>query len=176
MTRSNKSLFQVCISLFAVLLTLTISADHHLDVEYAEQQPLATKSLLLDITRFGDRFIAVGERGHIVISDDGKNWKQADHVPTRSTLTTVFATKNRLWAGGHDAVILTSGDGGVTWTLLLFDPDRQQAVMDIYFSDDQHGVAMGSYGLYLRTGDGGKSWEDVTVDEEFDYHLNHLLV
>jgi photosystem II stability/assembly factor-like uncharacterized protein len=176
MTRSIKLFTQIAFSLLAVLITLSISADHHMDVEYAEQQLLATESMLLDITRFGDRFIAVGERGHIVISDDAETWKQADHVPTRSTLTTVFGTQNRLWAGGHDAVILTSGDGGNTWTQLFFDPDRQQAVMDIFFSDDQHGLAIGSYGLYLRTSDGGQTWEEYVIDEESDYHLNHLLV
>jgi photosystem II stability/assembly factor-like uncharacterized protein len=60
--------------------------------------------------------------------------------------------------------------------LLSFDTERQQAVMDIYFSDDDHGVAIGSYGLYLLTSDGGNTWEEVAVDEESDYHLNHLLV
>jgi photosystem II stability/assembly factor-like uncharacterized protein len=146
-----------------------------MDVEYAEQMPLATKSMLLDITRAGNILVAVGERGHIIISTDGETWIQAEHVPTRSTLTTVFSVGNRLWAGGHDAVILTSGDGGKTWTRLFFDPDRQQAVMDIFFTDENNGVAIGSYGLYLRTRDGGQSWEENIIDEESDYHLNNIL-
>jgi len=165
--------------LFAILLagylSLSVIADHHIDVEYAEQMPLATESMLLDITRAGNTFVAVGERGHIVISTDGKNWTQAEHVPTRSTLTTVFATANRIWAGGHDAVILTSRDSGKTWTQVFYDPDLNQAVMDIYFSDEQNGVAIGSYGLYLSTSDGGKSWDEARVDEEIDFHLNSLL-
>ena len=150
-------------------------ADDHMDIEYAEQMPLATKSMLLDITRSGDNFVAVGERGHVVTSTDGKSWSQAEHVPTRSTLTTVFNDGNRLWAGGHDAVIVTSGDDGRTWTQLYFDPERNQAIMDIYFSDEAHGVAIGSYGLYLYTSDGGKTWEETIIDEESDYHLNNLL-
>ena len=150
-------------------------ADDHMDIEYAEQMPLATKSMLLDITRSGDNFVAVGERGHVVTSTDGKSWSQAEHVPTRSTLTTVFSDGNRLWAGGHDAVIVTSGDDGRTWTQLYFDPERNQAIMDIYFSDEAHGVAIGSYGLYLYTSDGGKTWEETIIDEESDYHLNNLL-
>lgn len=154
----------------------TANADTDLDVEYAEHMPLATESLLLDITRAGDTLVAVGERGHIVISTDGKNWKQVDVVPTRSTLTTVFSLGNRLWAGGHDAVIITSGDGGKTWTREFFDPGRQQAVMDIVFTDENNGVAIGSYGLYLKTSDGGQSWEQALVDEESDYHLNALVL
>lgn len=150
-------------------------ADQSVDVEYAEKMDLATESMLLDITRSGDNLVAVGERGHIVYSRDGETWTQAEHVPTRSTLTTVFSIGDRLWTGGHDAVILTSGDRGKNWTRLYFDPERGQAVMDIYFADEDNGVAIGSYGLYLYTSDGGKTWDESVVDEESDYHLNSLL-
>ena len=146
-----------------------------MDVKYAEHMPLATESMLLDITRAGNTLVAVGERGHIVISTDGESWQQVEVVPTRSTLTSVFSVGNRLWAGGHDAVIITSGDGGETWTRQFFDPDRQQAVMDIYFTDENNGVAIGSYGLNLWTHDGGQTWEDATVDAENDFHLNSLV-
>jgi len=175
MTRPISLLAQVCIALVTGCFVLPAVADSHVDVEYAEKMPLATESMLLDITRAGDQFVAVGERGHIVTSSDGKNWTQAEHVPTRSTLTTVFSIGDRLWAGGHDAVIITSGDKGKNWTRLYYDPERNQAVMDIYFTDNNNGVAIGSYGLYLFTEDGGKTWDENTVDEESDYHLNSLL-
>lgn len=175
MTRIQKFLSLSIFTLFAGWWTLSLIAHDHIDVEYAEQMPLATKSMLLDITRSGPTLVAVGERGHVVTSTNGEAWIQADHVPTRSTLTTVFSTEDRLWAGGHDAVVLTSGDAGRTWTQLYFDPDRAQAIMDIYFSDKLNGVAIGSYGLYLYTSDGGKTWGEVMVDEESDYHLNNLL-
>ena len=175
MTNTNKLRSALYLGLLACCLWQTVNADHHIDVEYAEQMPLATKSMLLDITRSGNTLVAVGERGHILISTDGEDWIQAEHVPTRSTLTTVFGFGSRLWAAGHDAVILTSGDGGRTWTELFYDPDRQQAVMDIRFFDENHGVAIGSYGLYLRTKDGGHNWEEAVVDAESDYHLNQLL-
>lgn len=175
MTRPNKLVLHICIVLVAGYLALPAIADQSVDVEYAEKMQLATESMLLDITRAGDNLVAVGERGHIVFSRDGKNWTQAEHVPTRSTLTTVFSIGDRLWAGGHDAVILTSGDRGKNWTRLYFDPERAQAVMDIYFTDEHNGVAIGSYGLYLYTSDGGKTWEEAMVDEESDFHLNSLL-
>jgi len=150
-------------------------ADESMDIEYAEKMPLATESMLLDITRANDTFVAVGERGHVTLSADGNTWTQADVVPTRSTLTTVFSVGERLWAGGHDTVILTSGDEGRTWTRQFFDPERGQAVMDIYFTDKNNGIAVGSYGLYLTTSDGGKNWEEGVVDEESDYHLNGIV-
>jgi photosystem II stability/assembly factor-like uncharacterized protein len=158
-----------------VLLPRPATSDHDLDLEYAEHQPLATESMLLDITRVGNTLVAVGERGHVVTSTDGVNWVQAEIVPTRSTLTSVFSTGGRLWAGGHDAVIITSGDKGKTWTRQFYDTHRQQAVMDIFFTDEDNGIAIGSYGLYLRTGDGGHTWFEATVDEEIDYHLNSVL-
>lgn len=159
----------------AGLLAGNVNAQQDLDVEYAEHQPLVIKSMLLDITHVGNSLVAVGERGHVVLSADGETWTQAEVVPTRSTLTSVFNIGERLWAGGHDAVIISSSDGGDTWTRQFFDPDRQQAVMDLYFVDENNGVAIGSYGLYLRTTDGGQTWADATVDAESDYHLNSLL-
>jgi photosystem II stability/assembly factor-like uncharacterized protein len=167
----------VLLVLAAIPLSLadSVAADDHLDIEYAETQPLATESVLLDVVRIGNRLVAVGERGHVVVSDDGQNWIQAEHVPTRATLTTVVAMGGRLWAGGHDAVIITSGDQGVTWSRQYFDPDRQQAVMDMHFTDGRNGVAIGSYGLSLTTSNGGKTWSDNTVDAESDYHLNGMI-
>jgi len=174
MTISKRFISIVCAVLFSGWLVQFTLAHDHVVVEYAEQMPLATESMLLDITRSGDTLVAVGERGHVVTSKDGENWVQAEHVPTRSTMTTVFSVGNRLWAGGHDAVIITSADKGKTWTRLFFDPDRGQAVMDIYFTDEQNGLAVGSYGLYLETNDAGNTWTESMVDEESDYHLNSL--
>ena len=162
-------------ALFAVAPNAFANSASDLDVDYAEHLPLVTESMLLDITRAGDRFVAVGERGHVIFSEDGKNWTQAEVVPTRATLTSVVYTDGRLWAGGHDAVIITSGDGGNTWTRQFHDSERQQAVMDLYFTDARNGVAIGSYGLYLVTSDGGQTWEDVEIDPEGGYHLNSMV-
>jgi photosystem II stability/assembly factor-like uncharacterized protein len=75
------------------------------------QAPLVAKSLLLDIIHTDSKFIAVGERGHILLSSDGKQWSQAD-VPNLSTLTALDFAGNNGWAVGHDATILKSNDGG----------------------------------------------------------------
>jgi len=155
--------------------TANANGSDPLDLDYAEHLPLVNESIFLDITRHGDGYVAVGERGHVILSPDGENWTQAEVVPTRATLTTVASSDGRLWAGGHDAVIITSGDGGETWTQLFFDAERQQAVMDIYFTDRDNGVAIGSYGLYLRTTDGGETWDDIEIDPEGGYHLNAMI-
>ncbi|GAA6135325.1 YCF48-related protein [Oceaniserpentilla sp. 4NH20-0058] len=77
---------------------------------------IAHKSLLLDVTVVGDRYVAVGARGHIIFSDDeGRTWTQAN-VPTTTTLTAVyFASESTGWVVGHDAIVLKTQDGGQTW-------------------------------------------------------------
>lgn len=151
------------------------AVDTDLDVQYAEHLPLVAESLLLDIMKIpGYGYVAVGERGHVVLSKGGDAWRQAEVVPTRSTLTTVAQAEGRLWAGGHDTVIITSGDHGETWTLQYFDPERQQPIMDLYFFDEQRGLAIGAYDLYLVTEDGGKTWDDALVNEE-EWHNNAVV-
>jgi photosystem II stability/assembly factor-like uncharacterized protein len=176
MIRVRRISTTLCVFVICLISAINAWADTVMDVEYAEMQPLSADSMLLDVIRVDDRLVAVGERGHVVFSDDGKTWQQAEHVPTRSTLTSLFRVGDRLWAAGHDAVIITSGDRGATWTREHFDPDRQQAIMDIYFTDKDHGVAIGSYALVLATDDGGQTWADAAmVDEESDYHLNAMV-
>ena len=41
----------------------------------AEPMPLADRALVLDIARAGTRLIAVGERGQVLLSDDGESWR-----------------------------------------------------------------------------------------------------
>jgi photosystem II stability/assembly factor-like uncharacterized protein len=170
------SSFLSVIFLSALFAPQSTPAGQELDTPYSEHQPLAVDSLLLDVARSGERLVGVGERGHVVLSDDGLNWWQAEVVPTRSTLTTVTSIGDRLWAAGHDSVIMTSGDRGNTWTLQHFDPERRQPIMDLNMTDSMHGVAIGAYGLMLVTRDGGLNWEDTLVDDESDFHLNDMLV
>lgn len=76
---------------------------------------LAAQSPLNALTRAGKRLIAAGQRGHILYSDDGRNWTQAD-VPVSSDLTAMyFVTPAKGWVVGHEGVILHSADGGASW-------------------------------------------------------------
>jgi len=100
----------------------------------AQMSPLASKSLLQSVAKAGSRLVAVGQRGHIVVStDDGATWKQSP-VPVSSDLTSVFFVDDkRGWAVGHDGVILHTGDGGDHWELQLNGPkanDLLVAAMD----------------------------------------------
>ncbi len=136
-----------------------------------EVMPLADGSLLLDVTRSGDRFIAVGERGHVLISTNGKDWQQSETVPLRSTFTAITSIADQIWVVGHDGVILHSPDAGEHWQIQRRDPRGQPAegvdpgdirqgapILDVLFTDANHGFAIGAYALFLSTEDGGKTW------------------
>ncbi|MFQ3197437.1 MAG: photosystem II stability/assembly factor-like uncharacterized protein [Paraglaciecola sp.] len=129
------------------------------------QAPLVSQSLLLDIAQSGSQLVAVGERGHIILSTDGNNWQQVD-VPSTSTLTGVYFIDQQGWAVGHDATILHSNDGGQQWHIQNFAPSLQRPLLDVLFFDSQHGIAVGAYGTFLRTRDGGQTWLS-ELHEEF---------
>lgn len=155
----------------------------------AARSEMASRSPLLDVTQAGMRQVAVGQRGHILYSDDrGKSWTQAS-VPVSSDLNAVqFPTATEGWAVGHDGVILHSTDGGASWVKQLdgrqlgrlmqaFYSARPEAAqwleegkrieaegadkpfLDLWFSDARNGFVVGAFNLIFRTRDGGRTWE-----------------
>jgi len=142
--------------------------------ESSRMAPLAARSLLLDATSAGERMVAVGEHGHVLLSDDrGTSWRQVV-VPTQSTLTAVvFPTPLDGFAVGHDAVILRTNDGGERWTLQYADPNLESPLLDVWFTTPTHGLAVGAYGLVLETTDGGESWSSRMLSD-LDVHHNAI--
>ncbi len=164
--------------------------------DYALMVPGASHSLLLDIAAAGERLVEVGERGHILYSDDhGQNWIQA-RVPTSEMLTRVFfIDAARGWAVGHDGNVLSTGDGGVQWELQreglsaqirinelhpvharesAVEPLFPPPLMSVWFSNASRGWAAGAFGTLLQTTDGGRHWNDRAgrVDNPDELHFN----
>jgi photosystem II stability/assembly factor-like uncharacterized protein len=140
----------------------------------AEIMPMAQHSLLLDVELAGDRAVAVGERGHILVSEDyGRSWRQVPS-PTRATLTAVdFADPMHGWAVGHDNVILVTTDGGLSWNHQYPKGGPEIRYLDVHFLDARRGLAVGAYGVAAATDDGGETWVLDTIHEE-ELHLNRL--
>ena len=134
-----------------------------------EMQRLAPQSLILDVAQTAQRGVAVGERGHVLVSASRRDWKQVEGVPTRATLTAVTAVGERVWAVGHDTTILRSMDGGLSWRVQhqqiwnldasMADPRFGAPLLDVLFLDEDNGIAIGAYGMMLRTSDAGQNWE-----------------
>jgi len=157
----------------------SVAAGTEPEFEYALPSDLAIRSLLLDVDRAGDRLVAVGAWGHVVLSDDdGLTWRQARAVPTRRTLTSVsFPDAQHGWAVGHDAVVIHSGDRGETW-VRQFDAAQDEAtLLSVWFEDARHGFAVGSFGLMIETRDGGATWSRRRLGKagEEDPHLNEIF-
>lgn len=78
----------------------------------------AARGMLTRVVRAGDRLVAMGERGLVVLSDDGgRQWRQA-RVPVSVTLTSAsFADARQGWMAGHGGVVLHTSDGGESWAL-----------------------------------------------------------
>jgi photosystem II stability/assembly factor-like uncharacterized protein len=149
---------------------------------------LAERSLVNGLTLAGQRVVAVGQRGHVLLSDDhGKSWQQAS-VPTSADLVAVnFPDAEHGWSVGHDGVVLASSDAGRSWVRQLdgrtlgdvlishyktsgdakwlaeaqrfASQGAENPLLDVWFDDADNGVIVGAFGLVLRTADGGKSWE-----------------
>jgi len=129
--------------------------------------PLAARSLLIDLARAGDRVFAVGERGHVLYSDDhGKTWRQVQ-VPGSANLTAVhFSGARHGCAVGHAELIICTWDGGETWERTHFAPENQQPLLDVWFADAERGLATGAYGVIYSTVDGGRIWSLVPFEPE----------
>lgn len=160
----------------------------------AEPARLAAQSLLIAIARAGERLVAVGDRGVIVLSDDqGASWTQAQSVPTQALLTGVcFLDAGHGVAVGHDEVILTSGDAGHTWQRRHYAPEAQRPLLDVWCGSGGRAIAVGAYSTYLTSSDSGASWSEnkfapapvpgtkagAAADDEAargGYHLNRIV-
>lgn len=110
----------------------------------AAASPFASRSLFNGLARAGQRIVAVGQRGHVVYSDDaGRTWTQAK-VPVSSDLVAVtFPTPSKGWAVGHDGVVLHSADAGATWTRQLDGRTAAQTMLAYYSAEAAKG-ALGS--------------------------------
>ena len=156
-----QSVCSIYLVIASMLLPLSVQADDTSIIAI-----LADQSMLLDGASSEGLMTVVGERGHVLISSDGKDWQQVA-VPTRTTLTGVyFRDKHNGWVVGHDAVIMRTTDGGKDWQKVYDDPEGETPLLDVWFRDEKHGIAIGAYGLYLVSEDGGTSWviSEMNVD------------
>lgn len=239
-------------SLVLAMASFQVSAQASLTASLDQKPAIASakaaKSLLQKIVRIDGRLLAVGERGHIVFSDDnGLTWTQAS-VPTRAMLTGVsFPVPTTGWAVGYDGLVLKTEDAGATWTIQLdgnkfarsrladakpaaeqeiakLNAEREQVeaamaaaedagadttefedkledidnrianaedvlasgeegatllaqpLLDVWFKDLNEGFAVGAFGEFLKTSDGGATWADISarLGNTDRYHLNAI--
>lgn len=112
----------------------------------------------------------VGHDGVILHSaDGGAHWvKQFDGRQAAAQLTSHF--KARAEGGDANAKRLLGE------MALNYESGPEQALLDLWFEDDQHGFVCGSFGTLLATSDGGKTWQSWIENVEFGslLHLNAI--
>jgi photosystem II stability/assembly factor-like uncharacterized protein len=122
-TRSGR----FCALLASGLCALGAMAEPSGNVEYATIVPKASTSTLIDIERADSRIVTVGERGHVLYSDDeGASWQQGKMPFVRMLTGVSFVDGNHGWAVGHQSMIFHTSDGGETWTRQLDGTTFQQ--------------------------------------------------
>ena len=162
-----KTVLQVLFSGLALVASFVSQA------EPAIIAPKAKDSLLLDIVKVSDeRFVAVGQRGHILVSNNqGNSWQQVA-VPVSVNLTAIdFLDQNHGVAVGFDQTILLTEDGGDTWSKSHQEISNfQPALFSVLYASEDNITAVGSYGLYLESKDGGKTWGNREVTSLSDVY------
>jgi photosystem II stability/assembly factor-like uncharacterized protein len=134
--------------------------------------------------------IAVGDAGTILRTQDGgATWQKIpmpQHVPLPEEAAetiepgdillydVAFPTPERAWIVGEFGVILTSTDGGLTWT--AEKSPVQSTLFGVTFTDVDHGWCVGLSGIMLRTQDGGQSWEPVKIPHRPGFKLSLYAV
>jgi photosystem II stability/assembly factor-like uncharacterized protein len=109
-------------------------------------------------------FVAVGEGGLVLLSQDGGvHWGPVDlglapEVLAAWDFHAVHSAGAQVWAVGRPgSAVLHSRDRGRSWEV---QQTRQPLPLHgVHFADDKHGWAVGDLGLILATADGGKTWQ-----------------
>lgn len=165
------------------LSPIQLNADNFVDPVFATSsiEDGAVISNLTAISQVGGRLIAVGERGHVLVSDsNGHIWTQAN-VPTQRLLTAVdFVDDKNGWAVGHDHLILHTNNSGANWVVQNENiaSDLPAPLLNVGFFDSKRGLAIGAYGAAYMTTDGGISWFSIkdNLDNEDEWHNYGLAI
>jgi len=83
-------------------------------------------------------------------------WEEA-HTPAAFEFTTVVARAGEVWAGGANAGLIHSGDGGNMWTLVKLGEGASGSIVSIFFAGNHVQVKTSDDQSWISS-DGGKSW------------------
>jgi photosystem II stability/assembly factor-like uncharacterized protein len=129
--------------------------------------------------------LAVGDFGTILrTTDGGTNWtpiRLPENLPLPEDIAEIiepgdvllydieYVTPERAWVVGEFGVILTTMDGGLTWTS---QPSGVGTTLfGVHFADAERGWAAGIESVLLHTKDGGATWQPQEVASEKGFVL-----
>lgn len=124
-----------------------------------------TGETLQDIASWdGERAVAVGNGGAVLVSaDGGAVWEQVADVPRSEVANKLTRVKTAAGgvavASGEMGALLVSRDFGATWARLREEEDL--AWNDVALVDEARMVVVGEFGRILVSEDGGAAWTEV---------------
>ena len=121
----------------------------------------------LNCTRWiaGQKFIAVGDAGTVLLSNDnGITWQRIEPF-TAQTFRNVFIKDSLTFfaVASHDnglGEVFKTIDGGYNWTMMYNITNR--SLRDIHFANDSIGYIVGYPSFVGKTTDGGDTWLDIS--------------
>lgn len=139
--------------------------------QFPVTQVYADRLLVTSIARQGERLIAVGEQGQILIADAAQGpWRSAQLDKQRgSTFTRArFVGDGVALAVGHDGWIVRSADGGETWNEVFFGGDGSDPLLGLAGPYEGRLFAFGAFGLFAVSDDAGQTWQkrELAIEED----------
>ncbi|MCK5769700.1 YCF48-related protein [Algiphilus sp.] len=148
--------------------------------DYPPTQLQADQLLINGLARDGAGFVAGGAKGRILTAESARGpWTDAEVGETHgSPVTRIVAVDDgRMFAVGHNLMILRSTDGGGSWQNVHVDLDVPEPLLDIAkVPGGDRLVAVGGFGQYLESGDGGDTWTSRRIEAFNGSHLNDIVI
>lgn len=140
-----------------------ISTSTNSSTSLDQPVPIATPDTPLRCMHHTGRYwLAGGDAGVLISSNDGIHWQNIN-VPLTAAASrvcrwhTIEQVGDNLWVAGFPgSIVLSSRDGGSTWTASR--TGQTLPISAIRFVDENRGWATGAMGQILATRDGGQTW------------------
>jgi len=102
----------------------------------------------------------VGNGGAVVVTTDGGKTFTGRFSGTSAAINQLaFSDADTLWAVGDAGLLMSSKDGGASWTIQASVSLPMTGLRAIRFLTAQQGWAVGDSGTVLMTTDGGATWK-----------------
>jgi hypothetical protein len=132
-------------------------------------------------------FEFIHKAGIAQTNDGGVTWRFYQLSDTKSNsdldkyiLNFYFLNRNIGWAIGEDSwdrsQIYKTIDGGLTWNVKYEDSlGVSTELLEIAFSDENNGMAVGKFGEVRVTYDGGETWINETFAKDYDTRMGRIV-
>lgn len=112
-----------------------------------------------------NRLIAACEYSAVLISDNGgETWQTImypGNMPAGFQIVGLYFLNDTTgFLYGAGPVILKTTDAGLTWRLCELPNNYNAELIDMVFSDEEHGYAIDEWGTLLKTYNTGENWQE----------------